>query len=83
MHHYYITVTTVAVSGGLHPPTIYFFFLQLSYHLCLILVCDVLYGKGVRCGGTLKSLILRNIEKLKLAKNRIVKSQSSPISTYP
>lgn len=45
--------------------------LSKSYHLCLILVFDVLYGKGLRCGGVLKSAISRHINKLRHAKESI------------
>lgn len=32
-----------------------------------MLVCDVLYGKGLRCGGPLKSAIRRHTEEMKIA----------------
>ena len=41
------------------------------YHVCLVLVCDALYGRGVKCGGVLKYAILRHIDELKHAKERV------------
>lgn len=42
----------------------------------LVLVCDVLYGKGVRCGGILKFAITRHIEDLKCAKEHLLESRN-------
>lgn len=30
-------------------------------------MCDVLYGKGIRCGGTLKSAMQQHVDELKAA----------------
>lgn len=44
--------------------------LQLSVHLAMVLVYDLLYGRGVQCGGPLKQAILRHRDELREAARR-------------
>ena len=37
-----------------------FLFVQLSLNLALVLLHDLLYGKGVKCGGPLKYSVMRH-----------------------
>ena len=38
---------------------------QLSCNLALVLLHDLLYGKGVQCGGPLKHSVMRHKEDLR------------------
>ena len=49
-----------------------------SLHLCLVLVCDILYGKGLQCGGALKTAMQQHIEEMKTAWRSV---KNSPVST--
>ena len=42
-----------------------------SYNVGVVLVCDALYGKGVRCGGALKFSITRHLQDLKCAQQQL------------
>ena len=41
--------------------------MQLSRHLCMVLVYDLLFGKGIQCGGPLKPLLMKHKKCLKKA----------------
>ena len=42
-------------------------FSQLNRHLCMVLVYDLLFGKGIQCGGPFKRLLMNNKSDLKAA----------------
>ena len=43
-----------------------------------MLVCEVLYGKGLRCGGPLKAAVRKHVDQLKLAWKSVQHSVASP-----
>lgn len=51
---------------------------QLSFHLCMVLVYDVLFGKGVQCGGKIKQAIHRHKTELKSVLSELDLAQYIP-----
>ncbi len=45
-------------------------------HLAMVMVYDLLYGKGIQCGGALKQAILRHREELRGAARRAQEERS-------
>ncbi|XP_064400441.1 28S rRNA (cytosine-C(5))-methyltransferase-like isoform X2 [Halichondria panicea] len=55
---------------------------KIGRHLCMILVYDLVFGKGIQCGGPLKRFMMENKEKLKSAlsnQDRVNSECSRPV----
>ena len=51
--------------------------LQLSHHLCMILLYDLLLGKGIQCGGPMKRFLVDHKKILLEAFMKSVERNSS------
>ena len=54
-------------------------FVQLSHHLCMILLYDLLLGKGIQCGGPMKRFILNHKADLLIAFKENTKRNSDSL----
>ena len=50
--------------------------LQLSHHLCMILLYDLLLGKGIQCGGPIKRFLFQHKMELLVAFRKITEKIS-------
>ena len=55
--------------------------MQLSHHLCMVLLYDLLLGKGVQCGGPLKRFLTSHKVELLTALKNSTKMHSKSIKS--
>ena len=68
----------------MHVPTLLVYMytcMQLSHHLCMVLLYDLLLGKGIQCGGTLKRFLTSHKVELLTALKSSTKMHTESIKS--